>query len=245
MYTYMYKCSYMHVCMYICTRHKAKKNPDLKHETVYIRVYRFLNIYIIYFIYTWTIQFWLANNVTFVALCVWLCACVCVCFCVCVMQMSMTKWHHTGQQNEGNRFKKRLSLALTCTFCSARRSELLRSLAVVPGSVHTILIIAGALRAIVVVRVVAVAQRATLLCGCCLFGGRHIDGCDQVIPTARLEGRRAFILVVAATPRSGSGEDQVVYGARIATSRRLSSRVQSLILPQLIHTHIICMFIVC
>lgn len=113
---------------------------------------------------------------------------------------------------------------------------------------HTILIIAGTFGAIGIAAAAAAAvvpiaihteivarpRRTPLLCGCRLLCGRHIDGRNQIIPAARLERRRTLILVIATTPRTRSREDQIIYGTRITTCWRLSSRIQSLILLQLI-----------
>lgn len=108
---------------------------------------------------------------------------------------------------------------------------------------HTILVIAGTLRAIRIAAAAVAAAihtkivartRAALLRGCRLLGGRHVDRSNQIIAAARLERRRALILVVAATAGTRAREDQIVYGARITTRWRLSSRVQSLNLLQLI-----------
>ena len=54
-----------------------------------------------------------------------------------------------------------------------------------------------------------------------LLRGRHIDGRDQVIAAARLERRRALVLVIATASGAGAAEDQVVRDDRVATSRRL------------------------
>lgn len=112
---------------------------------------------------------------------------------------------------------------------------------------HTILIIAGTFGAIGIAAAAAVVPIAIhteivarprpcapLLCGCRLFGGRHIDGRYQIIPAARLERRRTLVLIIATTTRTRSREDQIIYGTRITTCWRLSSRIQSLILLQLI-----------
>jgi len=100
-----------------------------------------------------------------------------------------------------------------------------------------VLIVAGPLGAIgddTATIVPAGTQVIPLLGGGCLLGGRHINRCDQIIPASRFEWRRALVLVVAATSGSGSREDKIVQRTRITTRRRLSSRVQSLILLQLI-----------
>lgn len=100
-----------------------------------------------------------------------------------------------------------------------------------------ILVVAGTLRAIgddTAAAAPAGTQAIPLLGRGCLLGGRHVDRCYEIIPATRFEWRRALVLVVAATSGSGSREDQIVQRTRITTRRRLSSRVQSLILLQLI-----------
>lgn len=142
------------------------------------------------------------------------------------IKMPMKKW------NPPHRRK-----TLTWSSGRARGSELLRGLTVVPWSMDAVLIIAGSLRAIGVATAPAGApgaQVVALLGGGCLLGGRYIHRSDQVVPAARLKGWRALVLVIAPAPGSRSREDQIVQGTRIATRRSLSSRVDSLILLQLI-----------
>lgn len=66
-----------------------------------------------------------------------------------------------------------------------------------------------------------VAVAALLVGSRRLLGGGHVHGRDQVVAAARLEGRRALVLVVAATAGAGAREDQLVGDARVAAGRRL------------------------